>query len=90
MGRGEERVPAEQVQKAPHQVGEEGGELPSARRAGLLDHGLSEDNFGIGSYAERPLAVQNREWWRSKEDEHPRAEAQCGVNEPLSVAGFKS
>jgi hypothetical protein len=30
-------------------VGEEGRELPWARPAGLLNHGLSEDDFGIGS-----------------------------------------
>lgn len=43
-----ERVLAQEVQKVPHQVGEEGGELPRARPASLLDHGLQENNIGIG------------------------------------------
>jgi len=49
MGGGEERILAEQVQEAPHQMREEGRELPWARPAGLLNHGLSGDNFGIVS-----------------------------------------
>lgn len=47
MGDGEERVMAEPVQEAPHQVGEEGRELPWARPASVLNHGPLEDNFGI-------------------------------------------
>src|ERR1700691_4832118 len=41
---------AQPVQEAPHQMGEERRELSRARPAGLLHHGLQEDNFGIGSY----------------------------------------
>jgi hypothetical protein len=55
VGGGEECVLAESVQEAPDQVGEEEGrELPWARPAGLLNHGLSEDNFGIGSKCAPP------------------------------------
>ena len=48
MGRREERVLAQPVQEAAHQVGEEGGELSGPGPASLLDHRLQEDNFGIG------------------------------------------
>jgi putative transposase len=43
VGRGEERVVAEQVQEAPHQVGEEGRELSWTRPAGVLHHDIPED-----------------------------------------------
>ena len=46
MGRGEERW-LNRFRKLPHQMGEEGKELPWARPASVLNHGLSEDNFGI-------------------------------------------
>ena len=46
MGRGEERVLAQPVQEAPHQVGGEGGELPRTRPAGLLPNSLQENDFG--------------------------------------------
>jgi Transposase DDE domain len=49
VGRGEERVLAQQVQEAPHQVGEEERELSRTRPASVLDHSIQEDNFGIGS-----------------------------------------
>lgn len=48
-----ERVLAQEVQKAPHQVGEEDGELPRGRPASLLHHGLQENNIGIGSNVQR-------------------------------------
>ena len=49
VGGGEERVLAQQVQEAPHQVGEGGRELSRTGPAGLLSTRLHGDNIGIGS-----------------------------------------
>ena len=49
MGRGEERVMAQPIQKAPHKVRKETRELSWSSPTRLLPDGLSENNFGVGS-----------------------------------------
>ena len=49
MGRGEERILAQSIQKAPYEVRKESGELYWSNPICLLPDSLSENNFGIGS-----------------------------------------
>jgi hypothetical protein len=49
MGHREERVMAQVIKEAPHQVGKEGEELSGPGPASLLHHHLQEDNSGIST-----------------------------------------
>ena len=64
VGRGEERVVAEQIQETPHQVGEEDRELSRTGPTGLLPNPLQEDNIGIGSQT-KGVSPRLFERWRT-------------------------